>query len=281
MEDTNKPVGEKLLKKTSNIKSVHDIRDLARYLISMGIDRKTVKRQVMVLPYGGTYRSTMDYTRKWLEECYKVSGKPEMDERDLSVYLSRVVWDALNAGLEKPQEVMQWLRDCAAVVVGEGIGLQWETPTGFPVLQRYLKHESKAVTLWTGEKVSKRSNIRIVQPNENELDTARMRNGVAPNYVHSLDAACLMKTIENMMQFGITNFCVIHDSFGTLPSDVDAMQACIRKAYSDVFSADQLGIFREQILAQLPPEKQGDVPPVPSYGKLDPTKVCESEFFFA
>jgi hypothetical protein len=55
-----------------------------------------------------------------------------------------------------------------------------------------------------------------------KMDKSRQANGIAPNFVHSMDAAHLMKTIIKAKdKHDIEDFSVVHDSFGTHACDID------------------------------------------------------------
>lgn len=282
LEDVDKPAGQKLDKK-SDLAAVSDLRDLAAYAIEIGIDRSTCKRPVMVLPYGGTFRSTHRYVGDWVEDQIETCKVPSnVDLRDLKLYLARTVWDALETAVDRPRDVMTFLQKCASLVSSCRMEITWTTPLGLPVFQRYYKHKSKRVEFWTGDTVNvKKTHPRLVEADTTKLDRVRQRNGIAPNFVHSLDAACLQHTVNLMTKFGIKDFAVIHDSFGTLAPDVEVMNACIRKSFADIFTEDQLARFRDEIIAQLPEDKKSEVPPLPTYGQLNPRSVLESEYFFA
>ena len=91
-----------------------------------------------------------------------------------------------------------------------------------------------------------------------------------------------MSTVNIAYKNGITNFCNVHDSFGTTAGDVETLNKCIREAFIKMFTEfDILENFRNDVLKQLPVELHSKLPEVPAKGDLDIEKLRVSEFFFA
>lgn len=100
-----------------------------------GIDRKITKRPVMVLPYGGTFRSCMDYVRAAVREQI-AGGKENPFGEDLAkaeVWLAKVVWRAIDEIVIGAREVMGFLQDWSRVV--ERMVIRWTTASSFVVYQ--------------------------------------------------------------------------------------------------------------------------------------------------
>jgi DNA-directed RNA polymerase len=91
-----------------------------------------------------------------------------------------------------------------------------------------------------------------------------------------------MKTVNTAYKNGITNFCNVHDSFGTTAGDVETLNKSIREAFIEMFTKnDILEDFRNDVLRQLPPELHDKLPEAPAKGDLDIQQLRDSEFFFA
>jgi DNA-directed RNA polymerase len=115
-----------------------------------------------------------------------------------------------------------------------------------------------------------------------KLDRRKQSQGIAPNYVHSCDAAHMMLTVVRAKQVGITNFAMIHDSFGTTAGDVEDLYHVVREAFVEMYGEIAvLEDFRDEILIQLSDNKKLDLEPLPERGDLDLSKVCESRYCFA
>jgi DNA-directed RNA polymerase len=91
-----------------------------------------------------------------------------------------------------------------------------------------------------------------------------------------------MKTVNIAYKNGITNFCNVHDSFGTTAGDVETLNKSIRAAFIEMFTQhDILENFKKDVLEQLPKELHDKLPDVPAKGDLEINQLRDSEFFFA
>ncbi|MET4733895.1 DNA-directed RNA polymerase [Thalassospira sp. MBR-102] len=252
----------------------------AEKLLALGIDRKTTKRQVMTLPYGSTVFSCREYTEQWMrEERGDRLGFPEEDLFRMSQLLSTQIWDGIGETVIAARAAMEWLQGCAKIVAGEGLPITWTTPVGFPVLQEYRTIEHCRVKSKMGDSVI----FLSLAKESKRLDNKRMQSAVSPNFVHSMDAAHLMMSVDYAAQNGVTHFAMIHDSFGTHAADTQMLAACLREAFVDMYEEhDVLQEFREAIVSQVyDDEKKLKIKPVPPKGTLDLSLVKGSDFFFA
>ena len=259
---------------------VKDGNPHAQKWLDYGIKRSTTKRSIMTICYGSTRYSCTEFV---IEDLTKRQDKGEHNpfQNDLfkpASYLSAVIWDSIGDNLTSARVGMNYLQTIARIVAKEQLPVHWVTPVGFPVYQSYPQMKSKRVkAMLMGEVIKPRINT------ETDLtDKLRMGNGVAPNLVHSVDSAAMMKTVNIAHKNGITNFCNVHDSFGTTAGDVEILNKSIREAFIEMFTNnDVLLNFRNDVLKQLPVELHSKLPEVPAKGDLDIQQLRESEFFFA
>lgn len=124
---------------------------------------------------------------------------------------------------------------------------------------------------------------RLEQPDRRRLDGTKAQTGIAPNFVHSLDAAHLMLTVIAAQKAGINNLAVIHDSFGTHAADTDRLSAILRETFVAMYEGDPLAAFRAELVEQLKPHDEviAALPPLPAMGKLDLRAVLNSTYMFA
>lgn len=252
---------------------------LAQQLLDLEIDRKATKRQVMTLPYGSTIYSCREYTEQWMWE-HRGDRLP-WDAKGVfkaSQYLSKLIWDSIGEVVIAARQAMDWLQSCAKVVAKEGLPVTWTTPVGFPVMQRYPEMKQKRVKSKLGDSIIKLT----LREEQEQIDRKRMASGISPNFVHSMDAAHLMLSVDYATQNKVTHFAMIHDSFGSHAADAEMMGSCLRHAFVDMYREnDVLEQFRESILAQVEEERREDIQPVPEKSNLDLDRVLESDFFFA
>ena len=107
------------------------------------------------------------------------------------------------------------------------------------------------------------------------MNKSRQANGIAPNFVHSLDACHLMMTIIKAKdKYGIEDFSVVHDSFGTHACDIEQLGIILRETFVDLYGdTNVLETFKQ--------EQKLELPDLPKFGTLDIKEVLDSEFFFS
>jgi DNA-directed RNA polymerase len=92
-----------------------------------------------------------------------------------------------------------------------------------------------------------------------------------------------MSSVAMMLDNGVEDFFLIHDSFGTQCADTDVMYQCVRAAFVDLYQ-DGTCIFEDfddQIRDQLRDPSNAKLPDIPRKGDLDINLVKESEYCFS
>lgn len=240
----------------------------ARWL-KHGINRTLVKRSVMTLPYGSTRYSCAEF----IVQDYLRSGLvPEFEKAEYSRaanYLSHFVWAAIGDVVVKAREAMTWLQQGARQLVAEGYTeIKWITPSGFPAIQTYWEQSVHQIrTKLCGGAILKLNRDTGI------ADVRRHKNGIAPNVVHSLDAAHLTLTVNAAVAEGIESFAMIHDDYGTHAADAGKLYRIIRERFVDMYEQhDVLAEFRVAY---------PQLPDPPAQGTLDIRQVLDSPYFFS
>ncbi len=243
------------------------------------ITRKIVKRPCMTFAYSVTSRGIRDQI---LDELRKASGGgdylPGHDNWHAATMIAPIVERAIRSTVKRAAEAMDWLKGSVKLLIACDRPVTWATPLGFPVQQRYFKTSGKRYFVWF-QGVRMRIQLRSDTATP---DGRKQQSAVAPNFVHSMDAAHLQRVINRMVDEGVTeDFAVIHDSFGVHACDVDELQYVIRDEFIRLYSEDQLGIYREYVVQCLPADHKDDVAPTPESGDLDLEDVRDADFFFS
>lgn len=248
------------------------------------VTRKIAKRPTMTFCYSATRFGMQGMVLQTLREIDKeneMRGKPPhlggADNYEASVWLSHVLFEAIENTVSAAASAMNWLRDAAKVAAEEGFPLWWDTPMGLPILQEYKKAQAKRIALhWAGRR------LRLtVNSLGSRLDKRSQANGVAPNFVHSLDAAHLQSVAVRCREEGIDYLAMIHDSFGTHAADTDRISEIIRETFVEQYEGDVLREFYEALRQQLSPEQAEKLPEPPSMGDLDLNDIRGASFAFA
>lgn len=232
------------------------------------LTRSLVKRSVMTLPYGSKRTSCKDFI---IADYLKQGKFPELDPKQYepaAAYLSFKVWEAIGDVVVKAREAMDWLQQAARTIIKDGDeNIRWVTPTGFPVVQVYYAQEDHRINT----KLCGNMKIRIKKETD-ETNANRHKNGIAPNFVHSLDASHLTDTTLRCEADGITSFHMVHDDYGTHCADAEALYGHIRESFCDMYQ-------RHDMLQELR-ERYVNLPEPPEQGDLDMRQVIDSKYFF-
>lgn len=234
--------------------------------------RNLAKRNTMTVPYGVTKRGMQGQ----LFEQLKKDGQKDFLKDDAS-YLAGVNFTAIGQVVVAARLAMDWLRDAAKVAAANGLPVRWKTPMGFLAVQDYREEVGERLDF----EVLGRRYAFLLQKDGDKLNSRKQALGIAPNFVHSLDAAHLMRTTLLCAQDGMVDFAMIHDSFGCHAGHASLLRDNLRDAFVDQYRGDVLKALREELLEQLPAELHGDLPELPPMGKLDLEGVRQSEYFFA
>ena len=81
---------------------------------------------------------------------------------------------------------------------------------------------------------------RYILSNENDYKAAR--RGIAPNFIHSLDA-CHMRMVVNRLALNnnTTDFWSVHDAFGCHPNHIEDLRRIVNFTFKSVHDADENG----------------------------------------
>lgn len=265
-------------------------KTLAQQWFDFGVTRKVTKRSVMTLAYGskeyGFRQQIMeDIVKPAQDDATGGDGEVDRDAFPFSEdgymaagYMARCIWTAVSTTLVAATEAMKWLQDAAALAADEDLPVRWATAVGFPVMQQYQDVEAHRVkTMLAGHVVK-----LTMYTEKANLSKQKMANGISPNFVHSCDAAHLMLTVANGTSYGVSNFAMVHDSFGTTAADMEVFFKVVREAFVDIYTkTDVLGDFRDEINLILSPENRAKLKPLPLPGDLDVSRVADSRYCFA
>ena len=255
------------------------------------MDRKTVKRVVMTVPYNAKPFSNRGY----IKEALKEKGvKIDKDDLTKTVVAVRNAMDEIVPG---PMAVMSWIENAVTEVIKSGPGewkkvkvknpdweegsdlpktitklrwiytlpsISWTTPSGFVVTQKLMKKQTVEVEL----QLMGRCKLTVAVDDSEENDLQHHRNATAPNLIHSLDAS--------LLHFSALRFdapiALIHDSVLCRATDMYSLSAIVRETYMHLFAEhDYLRDFAHQIEAKTEP---------PIIGDLKPESVIKSLYFF-
>lgn len=224
--------------------------------------RSLVKRGVMTLGYGVTVGGMAQQVVDDFDE--DVFERTEMILRD---WFGRRLFKTCESVLDAVTKV----RNCLAEAADRNGGfiLQWTSPSGFPVVMYACKSEELDMEL-EDFNAGKLGGLRITREVQtDEYSRSAARNGIAPNSIHSCDAAHLDFTVV-LCDFPIST---IHDSFGAAAGNADDLFYNVREAFVSMYMNSNVLL---DILTEL-----GHPDLMPDFGTLDLNEVMGNDFTFA
>lgn len=237
------------------------------------ITRKVVKRAVMTTPYGVTSRGIRDQLVAD-KHTHAVLGEGETGHQKVADYLTGVIQRAMDQTVSSASDIMGYLQDVAGVLADHDLPMQWTNAAGCRVQQAYYRMNGKRIATLFGK-------LTFLEENQDAgLDGNKQRNGAAPNFIHSQDAAHLALTVVKAKAQGIGSFSMIHDSYGSHASDMDTLAGALRDTFAEIYSVDVLGRFHQEQLEVAEPLGI-ELPTPPVLGDFDVAEVHQSQFFFA
>ena len=270
--------------------------DLAKAWLDYGVSRSTVKRNTMTYGYSsGRYgfadQLFEDTMRPLADKVMRGELKEhpfgdKVQQQAAARHLASINFDAVQNVISSAAAGMSFFQSVAGALAHEGKPFRFTTPIGFPVVQKYTYWDVKKVKIYLHDReagVLKRTQISVREKATKRIDKKKAKAAVSPNIIHSMDSAHLLLTVLTAKQNGVEDFFLIHDSFGTTPSDTDVMYASVRAAFVEIYKDyclyDDVLTQAKQQLTHQGAEKL-DIE-IPEKGDLDLDLVPTSEYCFS
>jgi DNA-directed RNA polymerase len=225
--------------------------------------RKLLKTPVMTL----AYNVKDDGMMRQMSEVYAELFDGNEPTPHAARYLALKVREACEELLRGPAAVMRYITALTRECNARECFLEWTTPTGFPVSNRYYQEKLKTINLLRhGARI--RHKVAYELPKIDKIGTA---NSAPANFIHSLDASHLVRVVNAAMAEDISEIVCVHDSFACLATQAVRFNRIIRTQLAMLYA-------RQDHLLALG-ERYGIAPPSP--GDLDPLDVQNAEYCFA
>jgi DNA-directed RNA polymerase len=262
------------------------------------LNRALIKQPVMTFSYGVTESGAKDQIK---DDYKRLHGWEDgLDKK--SRYLARLILRVAREELPRPAEAMECIRRLTDYRSKRGEPLRWISPTGLPIGNRYYKSRTKTVEMKIrGVRVE----YRVADGWSSDILKGKARNSAAANFVHSRDAAHLIRSVNAAVREGITNVVCVHDCFGTTAPRMERFREIINREltlmyvgsavrYASSWAGLGPGVappedprwrqspsLSDNPLAQLRAWNAGeDYPPAPEQGALDPIEVGRAKYTF-
>lgn len=272
--------------------------EVARMALAYGCSRGFVKRATMTYsysskPFGMAGQLQEDIMSKL--QAKVVAGElkehPFGDYHRGSVsrpgkacrYLAKHIYDAIGEVVTRPAEAMGFLQKLARLLAHERESVTWTSPVGLPCINRYHEPLMERVELWMYDKgVRVRVRTDVAVGDDIEINKEKAANAVAPNFVHSCDAAHLLRVASAHHAERGGPIATVHDSFGCLPSRARRFNQVIREQLAAMYSEhDVLAEVLEQAKRDLMSANHHKLPTVPEYGDLKLSGILDATYAFS
>lgn len=266
-------VGEypKIIDYTTSNKEVHQAYTQPTIDSVKGkITRSLTKRNTMTQPYSVTKYGMYEQLKETLTELEQANKKFWIGDNWLFAKILTDLNDRAIAEVVQGARVGQnYLKEVVADKVSKGGYVFFTAPiTQFPVLQKLHKTQVDRIITPIGKLSIKRT--------IDEMNHLKMQNGIAPNYIHSLDASLLAYTVLKLKDDGCSSFHLIHDSYGVPVNHVVNLNKRVREAFIEIFETNPLALFLSQVNKDYP-VKAEDV----MINTLDLKEVLDSKYIFS
>jgi DNA-directed RNA polymerase len=169
---------------------------------------------------------------------------------------------------------MDYLKNTAKVLADNGTPLQWVTPDGCEITQKYVVLKDQKVRTFDNW-------MRRLRARTDKLSPSKNAGAAAPNVVHSLDASMLRMTAVQLGKRGITDMAFVHDSYAVHACHLDELNIVLRQVAVGMFKGDWLHDSFFEGLNWLVDDKFV-IPKPPTQGTLDvESEIPRAIYFFS
>jgi DNA-directed RNA polymerase len=265
-------------------------RNLATVCLDEGITRSLVKRNVMTYGYSsqkfGMGSQLMEDLMQPLALEVLSGTRPHHPYGSdngwtASRFLASKIFEAIEEVVKKPAEAMSFLRHLAKALAHENKPVSWITPAGIPWINRYHQSTLQRVTLWLHDKgVNLSHSVGVPSGFNKQIDKVKAANGIAPNFVHALDASHLVFTVNALKEKGIEDVALVHDSFGVHAPNVPMLATTLREQFVRLYT--EFDPLNDILNSNIPNMTRPDRLPKPvAKGPLDIKEILSAKYAFS
>ncbi len=241
-----------------------------------GIDRKLLKKAIMVVPYGGSFTTLLEIIQSEVYTQSLIKGElPFKNLRKHCAILTRTLWTVIKEELGDAVDLMMWLKQTIRPALHENIEPSFVSPLNLRVNQGYRNTRRHVVRTALGYKIKRSCNVLV---DTDFLSFGKNCRSISPNFCHSLDASVMLSTVERMKGLGINALSMVHDSFATHAHNAPQLSTQLRESVVEIFSDNLLEKFQQDIKSLVP---DAEYPELPVMGDLDINLLHRSRYFFS
>ena len=260
-----------------------DDKEVNRKWLMLSPDRSLAKPCVMTAPYAATNSAFYHFAYSWANEKMMNTlgkGKHNWLKKPLAKstvgYMAQLLYKHSCQAIKPAVGAMKFFRHIGRELGKDNKGVQWHSPSGLLVHQKYLDQKKSRIQLkyLSDVYLDIRTNI-----DTQEVDTKKMSLAISANILHSFDASHMaLSTIHASIE-GVENIAGIHDCFVTTPSEMSELRNSVRQTFADMYSENCLSKLKAELKAQLTDNQIKHLPSEPTLGELDVEQTRTSTYF--
>jgi DNA-directed RNA polymerase len=223
--------------------------------------RKFAKPPTMTFGYGAEEQGMVQDLAAVFYDLFPNAGK---QRPRFFLDLVENFLQAIDGVLPGAFDCRKYITDLSSCRIQWGGFLEWTSPTGFPVINSY--REPDVVPVYGHYAYGGRIMVANGELADKPMVDVAIRSA-APNFVHSLDASHLIRTV---LAAGIENLVTVHDSFACLAADApDLLRIVKRQLFLLYYQDNWLGRLCERNIPD------GTMPPM---GDLNIEEILNAEY---
>ncbi len=260
-------------KNTIEIKKI-DPRSFLDDIVAF-IDRDLVKQNVMTDAYGAGKDAKALQIQDKLEDKKELTLNEE-NLRSISTYLAKLNQESIDKLAPSSNIYKKWMKKIAKDISKLNRAIEWTTPfMGLEVIQEEFITEKEKVST----KYNNKDHKILIRVPTDKIHEREQVKGIAPNFIHSLDATHMYLTVLDASQKGLDSFATVHDSFATYADDVDDLIESLKSEFINLTNADVIARFKTEIQERYTIEIENIEYLDKDHFEIE--KIRESKYFFA
>ena len=153
-----------------------------------------------------------------------------LTNRDL-IQISMIIKDIIFIEYPALKKVYDYFIEIAILMKKLDLSIQWVTPTGAVITQKYTKKEKTKLTIRSNRKTKS----LVLYRQTKRIDHSKQIDGIIPNVIHSLDSSHIINVINESSKNINFSILTVHDCFGTHPNHIQALFFYLKEEFIKLY----------------------------------------------
>lgn len=250
-----------------------NLQDVIAYIVDCleSNGRKYAKNPTMTKVYSAKLQS---FAQSCLKNMHDLNYIIDLCNEKTAFAFAKEIAKALDVILKGGTIWEKWIQATSKILTSNNKGFSWVTPDGFKVVVDRKKRKSKVLKI----KLNGKTILLSVNENTPDIDSNKIKSGISPNVIHSFDATHLRMTESKCLDFGITQFNMIHDSFGCDMNNLWNLLRFTKEAWVEMYGNFDIA---ENLANQFRTQTDKEIESCSFLGGFNVEEVYKSNHFFS